>query len=685
MDMDFSTTHKCKICDKECSGKRSVANHLSKSHGVLLRDYIVEHMLGGCVPTCKCGCGEAVSWHRSLCKFNEYIVGHNAVITGFSSTHQPTLTEEQVQSRNTAIRNAYAQRSNEISDKISTALKTAWGDSNTWMKFSEARKKKWQDDQYRRHMSKRQKESWSGPAGELRRQKVFTEEFSRKISESNMKRDVKKTSAEEQNFYQHILQHIDPHASSSYWHNGESVKCFDVKTGDTLIEFDGVYWHGLDRSDGFTQTQLTTIVNDIRKNRLAREMGRELIRIRSDDAWQEARSIDDLRAIAYHHQAASGDVIRQGTFNFINDTTSVLTRSQVIRHNEPQFNGQGRQWTGEVLLPLIRELFYEHAKFHGWMYPKYEGTIRETLDDIHRTITPERLHVDESISSKHGAGTALLKSRFKSFWHVQGGPVDAFWRSEKFDKVLQYRLGLNNSKPYTYTLDDGEVITCRETFDINVKNVRFGLIVQRNSVSFFKPHAAAMIWRRALGDVLEPRVWDPSGGFGGRMLGFATMYPHGYYLCTEPAAMTYSDLKMLADDLMTECHKGDLTVMKCGSEEYVPQAESLDCVFTSPPYFAKEKYFDEPGQCWRDHNTLDRWMNNYLIPTFKNAYIGLKRGHHMIINIDDDQREVITDAAKMVGFVLTGTWKLAIGSDHFRRKNGMTDEKFEPIFVFTKP
>jgi hypothetical protein len=177
-----------------------------------------------------------------------------------------------------------------------------------------------------------------------------------------------------------------------------------------------------------------------------------------------------------------------------------------------------------------------------------------------------------------------LKSKFKSYWHVDGGPVQSFWNERKFDKVLQYRLGLNGSKPYDYVLSDGTEISCHETFDINIKNVRFGLIVQRNAVSFFKPHAAAIIWKRALGNEQNPKVWDPSGGFGARLLGFATMYPEGSYTCTEPATLTHADLVDASKELQSILPKLQTMIVKSGSEVYVPQSNSLDCVFTSPPY-----------------------------------------------------------------------------------------------------
>ena len=680
--MNFEN-HQCKLCSKPCDGKRGISNHLIKVHELSLQEYVTTHLLNGVIPQCKCGCGQDVSWHKTLCRYNEYVSGHNARLTGFTVHRQPKLSSEQIKNRNDSIRLAYTLKREAIQEKISDAVKTKWQDDEYREKVVQSRREMWSDDGYKKKQSASRKRSWEGEAGQERRKKVFTEEFGKKIAAANMNRDIKRTSQEEEQFYQHVIANIDANAVRSHWHNGELVKCFDVKIGNVLIEFDGIYWHGLDRDADFTYAQLCNVINDIKKNNLARQMGCELLRIRSSDEWSKCMSVNDLRDIAYHHQTADGSVIRQGTFTFDDDLRPIITREQLIRINEPQFGGRGRQWTQDTLLPLVLELFHEHANFHGWFYP-HAVDIEESLNEIIRSVTLDRLSCDHDISSKNGAGTGWLKSRFKSYWHVDGGPVESFWDTRRFSKVLQYRLGLNNSKPYDYTLSDGTKISCHETFDINVKNVRFGLIVQRNAVSFFKPHAAAVIWRRALGDVKDPVVWDPSGGFGARMLGFAAMYPHGYYSCTEPANMTHADLTAAGKELISVLPQLRIDVIKCGSEQYVPTADSVDCVFTSPPYFSKEKYFDEPGQCWRDHSNAKAWYDNYLIPTCKNAFHALKPGASMIINIDEENKQLIIDAALTCGFALRETWRLGIGSDHFRRKRGISSEKFEPILVFAK-
>ena len=52
---------------------------------------------------------------------------------------------------------------------------------------------------------------------------------------------------------------------------------------------------------------------------------------------------------------------------------------------------------------------------------------------------------------------------------------------------------------------------------------------------------------------------------------------------------------------------------------------SLDFVFTSPPYFGWEAYGDEPEQSSIKFSTSDMWKEKFLKQTIANAYTGLKQ------------------------------------------------------------
>jgi hypothetical protein len=131
-------------------------------------------------------------------------------------------------------------------------------------------------------------------------------------------------------------------------------------------------------------------------------------------------------------------------------------------------------------------------------------------------------------------------------------------------------------------------------------------------------------------------------------------------------------------------------IVRAGSEKQVAfEAESLDLVFTSPPYFDLERYYDEPGQCWRDYPSAEAWYEKYLVPTFAAAFVGLKSGACAVFNTDEKRRSLVMRAAEEVGFVFVEEDALKLGSDHFARKRGAraeeADGRGEPIFVFRRP
>jgi len=252
--------------------------------------------------------------------------------------------------------------------------------------------------------------------------------------------------------------------------------------------------------------------------------------------------------------------------------------------------------------------------------------------------------------------------------------------------VLRYRMGLNNSKDYTYALSSGESVTTRETFAISAKNVRRGFVVQRQTASFFKTSAAFTVYRRWIEGADAPVVWDASCGFGARLLGFAAAFPRGTYIGNEPASRTYADVSSLAEDLVRAGSLAAHAVVKAGSEVEAPFADgTLDLVFTSPPYFDLERYYDEPGQCWRDYPTLALWRSRYLLPTLLSAHRGLKAAARLVLNVDEERRAVVVGAAQEAGFVLVAEQTLLLGTDHFARKRGdARDARGEPVLVFAK-
>lgn len=673
MNIDFNNI-KCKLCNRELKNRRALGNHLVRSHKPYnVQQYVLEFFYDNKVPKCACGCGNEVKWHKNLYKYNDYLTGHNESIFG---TGEYKETKETKEKRIKNIRKAYEEKGKVISEKISSSVKEAFNNEEKKKVFSELSKDRWKDKDYKERLSKSHKDSWQKNYEE-RYNKVFTEEFRKKISNANKNRENKAKSDLEVKAFNEIKKSF-PDAICDYWIElEEKNKCFDVfiPSLNLLVELDGKYWHGRDRKENFTKDQIVSMTNDLIKNRVA-SLGYNICRIVLEDNNFNVsfNRKEDLYNISYYVKDSDRSQNKDGMFKFSSNKDILLSRDHVIK-----LNLKDRHWVENNLIKPVSKYFQEYTKSYGWFYPEVENNLSEVIAKLRK-----RKIISDKISSSGQTGNSYLKSNFKSFWNVKNGPVDSWNKINAMEKVVKYRLGINNSKTYNYTLSCGSQVDTNETFDINPHNIVRGFIVQRKGVSWFKPVVAYEIYKSLLKDIETPVVWDPSMGFGARMLGFCSAYEKGVYFGTDPAKETYEDLYRLKENIKkTNCFEGLLEIKNLGSEIVDLPKSVGDLVFTSPPYFNTEKYFNEDGQCWKDYPQLDSWKENYLRKTFENSYSFLKKDSSMCINISEKYENDIIEVAESVGFVLEKTWYLDLKIDHFKRKKNITSNK-EPILIFRK-
>ena len=164
-------------------------------------------------------------------------------------------------------------------------------------------------------------------------------------------------------------------------------------------------------------------------------------------------------------------------------------------------------------------------------------------------------------------------------------------------------------------------------------------------------------------------------------------------------------------DTYGHSHK-DYVLLRQGSETYTPTEESLDFVFTSPPYFGWEAYGDEPEQSSIKFDTSEVWKEKFLKQTIANAHHGLKTGKYLALNVANTKQyktfeEDTVALAKEVGFEHVDTWWLSLSTQQggsvvatldgdvteLKQKQQYMGEyvrpdipgrKFEPTFIFKK-
>jgi hypothetical protein len=134
----------------------------------------------------------------------------------------------------------------------------------------------------------------------------------------------------------------------------------------------------------------------------------------------------------------------------------------------------------------------------------------------------------------------------------------------------------------------------------------------------------------------------------------------------------------------------------------------LDMVFTSPPYFAKEAYSEDPTQSYKKFTGYDAWREGFLRPTLETAVEWLRNDRYLLWNIADakfgaDMLPLEEDSRKILeelGMEYKGVLKMSLAqmpggnridpdtglpkAKNFCKVNGMW-LKYEPIFVFYKP
>ena len=260
-------------------------------------------------------------------------------------------------------------------------------------------------------------------------------------------------------------------------------------------------------------------------------------------------------------------------------------------------------------------------------YPKDEdwrNNIFKQLVNFRRdTLVDRRTKVIGQ--SAHGLNLAIW-SFMEHAWGIKCGKMNT--PMEIWDDEEHLKKGLNK-------ILTGTFFQKKPAHKITESDMRS--MLRRYSgtqmVSNFRPTAAAAMYDifvdkdSPLEGTTAGTVWDPSMGYGGRLLGAIAAGVN--YIGTDPCIPTYEGLEKIRDNY-GHSHK-EYTLLRQGSETYIPPEESLDFVFTSPPYFGWEAYGDEPEQSSIKFDTSEMWKEHFLKQTIANAHHGLKTGKYLAL------------------------------------------------------
>jgi hypothetical protein len=327
-----------------------------------------------------------------------------------------------------------------------------------------------------------------------------------------------------------------------------------------------------------------------------------------------------------------------------------------------------------VMYPIERVIAetFTHFRAHGFPYRKLPLHVQ--LQELNAlAATPQ----DKALRSSRAYSVADTYNphRFEAAATGKTSPVDSFADDEKLKHAIKLEL------------EGGAGVVGDKLF------AALGLVRGTQACSNFRPGYAMYLYRRF--GVSGGTVLDPCTGYGGRLVGWLCSRLGGRYIGVDPNEPTHNGNRRMADTLTP--HLSPSCRVELHNEPYEDFVKrggcaplSIDFAFTSPPYFAKERYAFDDSQSWMRYKTIDAWVAGFLTPMLGGTYGALKHGARFLVNIADVNvggkdyplEQFTVDVGRAAGFVLDETLDFDFGSTFGK---GDRPEGREPVFVFTKP
>lgn len=166
----------------------------------------------------------------------------------------------------------------------------------------------------------------------------------------------------------------------------------------------------------------------------------------------------------------------------------------------------------------------------------------------------------------------------------------------------------------------------------------FPIIVAMEVYRYFKPK----------------NMLDFSSGWGDRLI--AALAYGCCYTGTDPNKCMQQKYKNMVKFFNRSPSK--YKVHQIGFEDFEPEENFYDLVFTSPPFFDLESYSQDKTQSIQKYKTLESWKNNFLFHCFAKSIKSLKTGCCMAIYISDYRgTKYVADSFKFMKTLKNVTYK----------------------------
>ena len=173
------------------------------------------------------------------------------------------------------------------------------------------------------------------------------------------------------------------------------------------------------------------------------------------------------------------------------------------------------------------------------------------------------------------------------------------------------------------------------TKDLSPKSVMEVLRLGTYIATQFKPIVAKVIY-----NMTEAKtVLDTSMGWGDRLAGFFASDATHYIGC-DPNPNTFKIYSAMIGEYSRMAPGKTTQIYRCGAEDLPwDTIKDVDCAFTSPPYFATERYNEggkfEEDQSWSKFAEYERWRDEFYLPVALNSFNALSENGFLMVNIMD--------------------------------------------------
>lgn len=336
---------------------------------------------------------------------------------------------------------------------------------------------------------------------------------------------------------------------------------------------------------------------------------------------------------------------------------------------------RGDQWStwSKRWQEAFLDLAIEYWHLRG--FPYYELSPQQIRRELHLLTEsdPGKIFRRNTLISS-GTGLRLANYFHPQMWHVRCtryvSPYDTFCLPDRLRAAIAKSMRI---WPDRYGARGATLRRMLRSFSNTV------------GVSNFRPTAARAIIHR-----YSPpggRVLDFSAGYGGRLLGALTLGRH--YLGIDPCEQQVRGLREMIKTCVPHLpNAGRAEIILGAAEDMLPHYKtgSFDLIFSSPPYFNRERYSAEPEQSFIRYPTLDQWQEGFLRVVLSESARILHRGGRLVLNIGTVPRSLpnFVRANLDPALRLQKTLSLQLAKLPYKRQGSSDAYKVEPIFVFQK-